>query len=160
VHTLTQLFGGVLPSVGHSLRHPSKKLPSSGQRTAQLSGSDGAIDPSNGQYSFGQQASRQPRGLEFDPSSQTLTQKLVAGAPTGHASKQPNGFSKESSSGQMSTHVSSLIGPTLPSGQVVVISRTGEVVGGAVRSSGQHASLQPMGMESEPASQITAQGSY
>ena len=121
VQTSTQLVGRVLPSVGHSGRHPSKKLPSPGQSTAQSSGSDGAMEPSNSQYSFGQHASRQPRGIVLEPESQTRTQKPVAGAPTGQAFRHPKGFSSESSSGQISTHVSSSIGPTLPSGHVVAI---------------------------------------
>jgi hypothetical protein len=154
------LVGRVLPSVGHFGRQPAKKLPSSGQSTAQLSGSDGAIEPSYGQYSFGQHASRHPLGMEFDPDSQTLTQKPVAGAPTGHALRQPNGFSSDGSSGQISTHVSSSMGPTLLSGQVVVICVTGAVVGISVRFSGQQASRQPAGSEFEPGSQITAQGPF
>ena len=58
----------------------------------------------------------------------------------------------------MSTHVPSSIGPTLPSGHVVAICVTGVDVGISVRVSGQQASRQPTGSESEPGSQITAQG--
>jgi len=88
VQISTQNNGLGLPSVGQGTTHPSKKLPSSGQRMTQSFGSRGATAPSQ-HNSCSQQASEQPSGVKV-PASHRSTHLIGRGDPSvGQALTQP-----------------------------------------------------------------------
>jgi hypothetical protein len=153
VQISTHPAGLALPSVGQATtqdRPLPLVLPSARQTSRQVLGLIGAGLPSKGQYSLGQQASRQPVGTVVEPAWQTLTHVGGRVPVAGQALRQPCGV-KLTAVGQMLMQRAGLIGPVLPSGHVSTIRATGVDVGTSVMAgSGQQASRQPAGSVSDP----------